>query len=286
MPDAKVVAGVNVDQAKATPFGNYVLTQIQASQDKGLQELIANTGFDPTRDVHELLVASNSATPETHTGIILARGTFDPTRIGALAAKGGGTTLSYNGASIIQDPKKLNGVAFLSSSLVVAGDLASVKAAIDRQRVSSSSISSSLAVQIGQWSTSQDAWAISTEPLANLTPPAGAPNIPGLNGQGPLQTIQQAAGGVKFGNNVVFTAQLQSDTMKNAQQLGDTIKLLASLAQMQAAKDPNAAALVQSLQVTSSGNAVNVSVSLPQDQFQQILKAGPKKIEPRRIERK
>src|ERR1041385_3400178 len=60
MPDAKVVAGVNVDQAKASPFGQYILSQIQ-SQDQHMRELTLQTGFDPTRDVHELLVASAGA---------------------------------------------------------------------------------------------------------------------------------------------------------------------------------------------------------------------------------
>jgi hypothetical protein len=57
MPDAKVLAGVNVDSAKASPFGMYVLTQMQ-SNNTDLQQLIALTGFDPTRDVDEVLVAS------------------------------------------------------------------------------------------------------------------------------------------------------------------------------------------------------------------------------------
>src|SRR5436189_4662072 len=83
MPDAKVVAGINVDQAKATPFGQYVLSQMQATQDKKLQEFITSTGFDPSRDVHELLMASNSTGPESHSGLLVARGLFDSGRISA-----------------------------------------------------------------------------------------------------------------------------------------------------------------------------------------------------------
>src|SRR3954465_15047244 len=59
MPDAKVLAGVNVDQAKTSPFGQYVLNQIQL-HDTPLTELTTATGFDPTRDVHELLVGTSS----------------------------------------------------------------------------------------------------------------------------------------------------------------------------------------------------------------------------------
>ena len=78
MPDAKVLAGVNVDQAKASPFGLYVLTQIQ-SNNSDLQKLITLTGFDPTRDVHEVLAATN-ATPgsKSPVGLVLGlRGNFN-----------------------------------------------------------------------------------------------------------------------------------------------------------------------------------------------------------------
>ena len=58
MPDAKVLAGVNVEQAKGTQFGQYVLNQLQ-THDADMQQLVALTGFDPRRDVRELLVASD-----------------------------------------------------------------------------------------------------------------------------------------------------------------------------------------------------------------------------------
>src|SRR5690242_18590000 len=77
MPDAKVVAGVNVDQAKASPFGQYVLSQMMP-QDAHMRELNQQTGFDPTRDVRELLVASvGAATPGHESGLALARGNFN-----------------------------------------------------------------------------------------------------------------------------------------------------------------------------------------------------------------
>jgi hypothetical protein len=284
MPDAIVVAGVNVDQAKATPFGQYVLNQIAAGQNSELSDLTSRTGFDPTRDVHELLVGSNSTA--NHNGLCVARGSFDPAKITAAATSNGGTTETYNGTTIIEDTNQTHGVAFLSSSIVVAGDLADVKAAIDRQK-NPAPIPSSLAVQINQWSTSQDAWGITNAPLSSLHPAPGAPSLPGLNGgQGTFQAVQSAAGGVKFGNSVVVTGLAKADTQQNAQTLADTVKLLASLAQMQASNDPNLASLVQSLQVSASGTSVNLSLSLPEDQFEQILKSKPSAHKPRKAERK
>jgi hypothetical protein len=270
MPDAKVLAGVNVDQAKTSPFGQYVLSQLQ-SNNQDMQKLVTLTGFDPTLDVGELLVASNG-TPNT--GLAMARGNFDAAKIAAVATAHGAGTEAYGGATIIKDPKNTHGVAFLSASLVVAGDLANVKAAIDRQKVPAP-FSAALAVQVSQWSTTEDAWGVSAVPPSSLHPSPNAPKVPGLNGQGAFQSIQSMAGGVKFGSLVVVKGQAVADNAQDATQMGDALKLLASLAQMQAQKEPAAAALAQSLQVTTQGSTLNVQVSLPEDQLQEIVKPRP-----------
>jgi hypothetical protein len=281
MPDAKVLAGVNVDQAKNSQFGQYVLSQVQ-TQNSDLKKLEAQTGFDPTRDVRELLVASNSTGGTDHTGLFLARGTFNPGLIAAAATSHDAVTESYNGVTIIEDPKKMHGVAFPDASLAIVGDIANVKAAIDRTK-SPSSLPASIVSQVNQWSGSQDAWGISTVPVSSLHPPSTVPGTPGMNGQ-VLQNIQSAAGGVKFGALVVVTGQAQAATAQEAQQLADTVKLLANLAQMQAGSDPIAASLAQSLTVSTSGTTVNASVSLPEDQLQQAVK--PKAAVKRHLQQK
>lgn len=78
MPDAKVIAGIQVDQSKNTAFGQYVLSHMQVD-DQGLNKFIQATGFDPRRDVSEIVIASNwsSATPQSR-WLVLAKGQFDP----------------------------------------------------------------------------------------------------------------------------------------------------------------------------------------------------------------
>src|SRR5215472_4960446 len=100
MPGAKVIAGVNVQQAKGTQFGQYVLNQL-GTNDADLQKLIALTGFDPRRDVDEVLVASDGAA-HSHTGLAVARGTFDAGRITAAATANAASTEIYNGVTIIK----------------------------------------------------------------------------------------------------------------------------------------------------------------------------------------
>ncbi|MGA2722998.1 MAG: hypothetical protein ABSG79_11375 [Bryobacteraceae bacterium] len=270
MPDATVLADVNVDQAKASPFGQYVLTTLLQSQAQKLQQLATLTGFDPRQDVDELLLASNSA-PGNKTGLALALGTFDPAKIAAAAQSAGAGVETYSGVSIIEDPKQQNGLAFLDSTLMVAGNLASVKAAIDR-RNGGPTIPATLLAQVNQLSSTEDAWAISTVPPSTLRPPAAAPPAAGVNVQNALQTIQSASGGVKFGSVVVVTAQAQAATPADASSLGDVLELLVSMAQLQASQHPEAAALAQSLVVSTQGSTVKFTLSLPEDQIQQLVK--------------
>jgi hypothetical protein len=272
MPDAKVLAGVNVDQAKASPFGQYVLAQVQ-TQDQQMQQLVKLTGFDPTRDVHEVLAASPGNPGGPHTGLALALGTFDVAKITAVAATNGAPTERYKGLTILEDPKKTHGIVFLSGTVVAAGDLASVKGAIDRQG-GQTALSTAMLVQVNKWSTSQDAWMVADIPAAALKPPANSPNLPAITQSTAFQSIQQSAGGVKFGSNVVVTAEAQADTAQNASAMADVVRLLLNVAQMQTEQNPQLAALVKSAQVTTSGATLGVSFSVPGDQFQQLLQQG------------
>lgn len=282
MPDVKVIAGVNVDQAKTTPFGQYVLSQITGQRQQNLQNLINVTGFDPTKDVSELLLATDtvgaSATPGTNQGLVLARGTFDPAKIAAAATAGGALTESYGGVTIIEGAKQLAGFAFLSvtspadATYVVAGDIANVKAAIDRQ-TSPSSLPAALVTKINTWSATEDAWVISTVPPSTLKPPSAAPNVPGLgaNGGTAFQNIVDGAAGVKFGANVVVTIQAEADNAQDATTMSGVLQLLVSVAKMQAAQNAQLAALANGLNVTNENTLVNVTITMPEDQLQQLL---------------
>jgi len=280
MPDAKVVAGVNVQQALATPFGQYVLSLI-APQNQQTQALATLIGFDPRQDVRELLVASAGATAPAaaagsaaHSGVAFARGTFDPAKIAAAAALAGAKSETYGGLTILEDATLVGGIAFVDATLAVSGDVASVKAAIDRLSAPTT-LPAPLLAQINQWSSTQDAWVVDAAPLASLTPPSGAPRLPGLAQGAALQSIQQAVAGVKFGATVVVTAQAQADTPQDATALAGLLQLAVNLAQAQTSQqNPQAGLLLKSLTATAQGNTLNVTLSVPQDQIQQLVKPG------------
>jgi hypothetical protein len=269
MPDVKVMADVNVAQAKRSPFGQYVLAQAETQQ---LTQIAALTGFDPTKDVSELLIAGNGAAQ--HSGVALVLGNFNVTGISNAIAQMKVGTETYRGVTIFENPKKEAGLAFLSGSVAAAGDLLNLKAAIDR--VSSPSVlPATLLTEIAQLSAANDAWALSTVPLSSLKAAAGAPPIPGL-GSGAanaLGTVQSVSGGVKFGTDVVATIQAEADNAQDATGIAGMVQFLVGMAQMKASEDPQVQALVKALTVTSTGATVNISLALPSAQFQELLQS-------------
>src|SRR5277367_1242428 len=90
MPDAKVIAGVEVDTAKNSPFGRFLLSHFQPS-DKGFEDFMAQTGFDPRRDVSEVVMASNwQSNTAGSRWLVAAKGSFDLGKITqAVQAHGG-----------------------------------------------------------------------------------------------------------------------------------------------------------------------------------------------------
>src|SRR5215469_3283882 len=215
MPDVKAMSDINVTQAKLTPFGQFALGQL-ANED--IQKLITLTGFDPKKDLTEVLCATNG---EPNTGLALATGSFDLTKIGALATQDGAATEAYQNATILEDPKKGNAVAFFNpgstavggvATVMAAGDLASVKAAIGRQ--SAPTTLPTLKDEISMLSSTEDAWVLTTVSPASLQPAAPTNKAETINGvtipANLFQQVQSGWVGVKFGSNITITALAQT----------------------------------------------------------------------------
>ncbi|PWU04659.1 MAG: hypothetical protein C5B51_16390 [Terriglobia bacterium] len=273
MPDAKVLAGVNVDQAKVSPFGQYLIAQFQA-QDQHLRDFIAKTGFDPTRDLSELVIASTGS--QNHApALTAARGIFSTDKINAAAQSAGAVSEVYKGVTIVEEPRKPGGYAFLNSTLAIAGDVASVKGAIDRQ-TAPAPLPAALLVKVNQLSVANDAWAISEIPPPEIKIPGNGGNAPSVPAS-VFQAIQQASGGVKLSTQGVSLAgELQADTAANAKQISDILQFFVNLGQMQAQKNPQAASLLKSLVVASSGNLVQISMNLPEAEAESLFQLKPK----------
>lgn len=285
---AQVIAGANVNAAKASPFGQYLLGKIQPS-DPRLQEFIANTGFDPLNDVSEVVLSTDSTPGPSAHWTVAARGNFGMTRtrVEDQAKNHGATISTVSGVELIDVVPDQNTqaphicIAFWADLTTAAiGDCASVQAAIlQAQQTPSGALIS--AAQTGR--AAQDFWFASVLPLPKMAPtaPAGAPNpaAPVLNN--PLfQKIQQTSGGVKFaGGNapgVQATGAIVMDTPEDATSLLNVANFFLSMVQGQLQSAPGAAAgtatsLLKTLMLTQNGATVNVSLTIPEQTLEQMF---------------
>ncbi|MDQ6704954.1 MAG: hypothetical protein M3Z85_03190 [Acidobacteriota bacterium] len=270
MPDAKIVAGINVDQAKSSQFGQFVLGHM--GSDQHLQGFIEMSGFDPRTDLHEVLFATGVG-GGGHDGLLLARGNFSLDKISALAAKTGGKKVAtYKGVPLLGSQGE-NGqyvIAVVDNTLVIAGDLASVQAALDR-RAAASSIDPALAARVHTLSTTQDAWTVSIAPLSAFSKmPIGDPTLQGAFQGDLLKKVQQTSGGIRFGETVSITGEALATSNQDASALGDVVKFLAGMIQVNA-QDLPVTSLVRNLNVTSSGNTLKLNLSIKEDQLEAFL---------------
>jgi hypothetical protein len=290
MPDAKILSGIQVDQSVASPFGQYLLTQIQAG-DAAFQKFILATGFDPRRDLNQLLAATNSDGTSTSPSVLaLGRGTFVPSQILAAAIAQGGVITSYKGFSIIAPPAAFQAatgantttsntaasstaIVFLDGTTAAAGDIASVKAAIDRYQ-NPVTYSSPLAQSASAASQTNQAWFATTTPLSVFL--GGKLGGTGLNSVGQnnlLQSVLQASGGVNFGSNAVtVTGDAVTASGQNAQALCDVLKFLVS---MVPSTDPTVASIASSATFTVNGSTAHLSLSLAEQQVEQLFIPSP-----------
>jgi hypothetical protein len=271
MPDAKILSGIQVDQSVASPFGQYVLGQMQAGDD-GFQKFILSTGFDPRRDLHEVLAATNSdGSSKTVSVLAIGRGVFVPSQILATATAEGGTITSYRGFSIIAEPGSASptAIVFFDASTVAAGDLASVKAAIDR-KVAGNTFSGPLAQKAKDASATNQAWFATVSPLSVfLGDKLGSTGLSAIGDNTLLQSVVQASGGVNFGSaTVTVTGDAMTTSGQNAQALVDILKFLVSLVP---SSDPNIKSLASGATFSVNGTTAHLVLALPEQQLEQLF---------------
>lgn len=288
-PETKIVTGIQIDQSKASPFGQFLLSQMQL-EDNHFRQFVQSTGFDPRRDLREILIASDG-TPNHRPSLIAVRGQFDLVKILALARNEGATASKYLGYDVVTPARQGAPVAaFIDSSLAVLGDAAAVRASLDR-RQKGGAADAALVSKINEASGQYDAWFVSLVPVSQLAtqvmPPVGAA------GQGSvpanlLQAIQQATGGVRFGSIVQVGGEALTRSPQDATALTDVVRFLANLAQgqlQQGQTDPalkQFAALLNGIELRTDGAKMKWSVAVPEAELEQLIQSSQK---PRRATR-
>jgi len=212
--DATMLAGVHMDAIRSTPL---YLKFVAGQPLPQLDDFARETGFDPRRDVRELLIASTGKDT-----LVAARGTFEHGFAG-LAKQ------PYNGYTLYTHAQ--GGVALINSTTAVAGTLPAVQAALDRYKAGDRSGPTELLARARQIPPQNQVWSVSKgfENLFTGRIPEGgtAANAGRILGSLENTTIQAD---LRTGINGSLTGICRTE--QDAKNLGDTARGLIGLGRL------------------------------------------------------
>jgi hypothetical protein len=259
-PDSGVLIGINLEQIRASKFGQTLLAKTGAGNAQ-LKAFIALAGFDPLKDINEIVIASPAKGQKT-AGLFLLSGSFDPTRFAELAVAPGMSATQWHGVQVItREQEQPVAMACLDASLILGGDPETVRATIAR-RSQASGPGAELAGKAARMRAAHDIW------LVSMVPPGG---LTGNAQPGMLQSVEQASGGLKFGDELAITADLTTHTPKDAEAMAAAMRLFAGLAASNQRNSKQAAAILEKLVLRTEGNSVKMSLRIPEAEMEKAI---------------
>jgi hypothetical protein len=249
----KIVFGINVRALVESPMAQAALTQAKArvqSQTPAADwlKLAALAGFDPLRDIDEVLMATNGE-GQNPPALIVASGRFDVARLA------GGAKL-YHDVPILGGDKPTDGVvALLSGTTALAGDRPTVLAAIDHLG-NGAQIDGAMAIHIAAARARYDVWGMGDRPEGFVAP---APQASAL------ESIDRFQFGMSVTHGLELGAEVHARSAKDADQILATVGMVQAMI-----KSQQPAANGAKIEVHSENGTIKLSVAVSEAE---VLKA-------------
>ncbi len=281
-PGTSVVLGINLEQIKPTKTGQVLgaetdiicaaLGQVadQIGFGPKVRQFLDQTGFDPRRDLAEIVLMASGSGPDTN-GLLAIRGSFDLVKLRGLKSPGV-TAGEYHGVLILtgaRENKKTKhkepvSVALVSPTMALLGDPETVRAAIDRQG-KAGALDFRLMAKAELLSKTNDIW------LAGRIPPETKEKMAASPTTAMFQSIGEFGGGIKFGKNVLIGFELGTGTPAEAKSKLDMLRGFIEMAE--ATQNQETRATLQKVDAHTEGGAVIIALSVPEEQFIKGLQA-------------
>lgn len=278
-PEARFIASIDISRAKNSQFGQYVLNRAD-TDNHDFEEMIRATGFDPRRDLQDVVLAASGPAAdaaESHFAVI-ARGTFDGSRIRAAAQAKGGHAEMYHGVDLFTESSenRPTAFAFLGDGVAILGDVPTVRQII-ANRDMHQTLNPTLETLISAIGPDNDVWFVSSMPGSYLADNF-ARNTNQQAARQALTSILQSSGGIQFGEMVRLSFDATARSPKDAQALADVIRFLGSMAQMAREKGPAGdilASAVDQMTLQTNGDMLHASLSMPEKSLEQLADIAP-----------
>ena len=263
--DTTILSGIRLTQLKQTPI--YARLK-QEGKLRQLDEFREKTGIDLNKDIWEVVFASNQKT-----GVALVRGQFTE---GGIAGSGmeprlerkGIRSFPYKGYTLSGDEG--SAVAFLNSSVAIAGPAGSVRSVIDARDGSKGGPPKALLDRLSTIPSSNQVWLISTAPLQGSLPEGMQGPLGGLQKM-PID-IREAVLTLDLTTGAKFQADIGSGDAKAAEKLGTAIQAAIGVGRLMTKADqPDMLRFYDGIQVTKHEAQISVAANVPEAVLENLI---------------
>jgi hypothetical protein len=267
--DSLSLFGARMDQLKTAPLYTKLVVQQKLPQ---LDSFAGETGFDPRRDVRDLLVASNG---KPHSGVLLARGTFHVAEVKTLSKT------MYRGYILWVTPKEDAGFCIMDSTLAIAGPTPSMKAALDQYLSAGKDPASALLDQARAIPMQYQLWSVSVGGAdflaSNLPHDGNASNFGKI-----FRSLENTHFQADLSRGLNAFAQGNCRTEADAKSLGDAARGLIGFGRLSVPDNqPELLRLWDGLHVEQNQRTITISANIPQDLIDKLVQffqtSGPPK---------
>jgi hypothetical protein len=267
--DTRFVMGLDVPRFVQSPF--YKKFASQGGRPQAFKELEQKTGFNPERDVDQVLIAGRP--DQGHeAGVVIVRGRFDRYKLSqAIESEGKRvTTKKHEGNPLYlfnEGQKGASAVGFLGhdDTLLVMGSQKSVEAAVSSHFQGATPLkqNTSLTALLERVKPGSTFWMVGDQSLLSHMP--SAVPAPGGSGGAQLQLPALKALMVTGELEPLVTVDVTGDAADaaGATQLADIVRGFVALASLQAAQKPELKGLQNAVSVTTDQASVRISARVP-----------------------
>jgi hypothetical protein len=260
-PDSVMLTGMRMEQLASTPLFQKLVAQQKIPQ---MDQFAKESGFDPRRDVRDLLLASNGRQT-----VLLARGTFH------LKVPDKAKKINYHGFVILSngsEQKTESGFCVLDSTLAAAGPLLALEAALDQYKSGNRNNAAALLTRARSIAETYQFWVV-TAGNGNLI----SENMPG-GSNGPdfgriFRSLQNVLVEADLRNGLKGFAEGYCPSAQDAKSLSDAVRGMVGMARMNTPENqPDLLRVWDGFKVEQSDRKVTLTVDVAQDLMDELLK--------------
>ncbi|HSB16083.1 MAG TPA: hypothetical protein VLE22_16640 [Bryobacteraceae bacterium] len=258
--DAVMLAGTRMEEVRATTA--YKLWGNDADS-PAIDRFARDTGFDPRKDIRELLVASDGEDT-----VFLARGAFAPAKLEQLLAEQGARKSTHRGQTVINNGEW--SVAFLDTTTAVAGGTLAVQSSIDRRLQGGGGIPAILAGRMKAIPKDSQLWIVTfglSPALARAIPERG--NMSNLRRL--LSMVESASAGVDLRSGFSLNADAVGRTAEDAKFIHDAFRGLVGMGRLTVPdNEPEMLRFYDAIGITQKERTVRVQAAVPMDVLEKL----------------